>query len=299
MIVTVFGLGYVGSTLASLLVTVDGLAVLNLVDPSETISGRILDLQHAGNWSGVDVRLNDKGLISQSDFIFFAAGYTNSAGKSRYEVAQQNKELIAEVFSDLRLEKNTSIIAFTNPVELAAQWISECLDHRFQVVGTGTLLDSLRLQSLLAEEFEVSTNMVKAMVLGEHGENMVPIFSQALISGQGKVTFSDEMSRERLLKNLRSMATRIRETEAATRYGVAQCGIGILEMLQGKREMIFPVSIRINSHWQKRLRISDDIFMSLPCRGENGKIKIVDDFELSQSELAGMRIAAAFISANS
>lgn len=296
MIVTLFGLGYVGSTLASLLNPVDGVDILNLVDPAEEIFGRVWDLQHGGNWSNTEVRFNDTALIDQSDFVFFAAGYSNSAGQSRYEVGQRNKLLIKEVFSGMQLPDHAKIIAITNPVEQAAQWISAQFDHRLQVVGTGTSLDSLRLQSLLAKESAVSSNQVEAIVLGEHGANMIPIFSQAKVIGREGQAWAGDV-KDRICKDLRGMATRIRETEPATRYGVAQCALGIMETLLGRQNRIIAVSIRINAHFQRRLGIEDDIFMSLPCVVEGGKFRIVDDFPLSESELEGLRAAAVSIAA--
>lgn len=246
MTVSIIGFGEVGSIVASLLIGSKQAGLINLIDiDSEGISGRILDTQHAAAANDIDVTVNDRQLFEASDIIVFTAGACNAVGVSRNAIARENAEVVQAVFSGVEPEKNCMIIVVTNPVEIITHTIAEHYSENpyVKVVGTGTLLDTNRLRYLLARELTISSGEIDAMVVGEHGSHMVPLFSTAQVSTNLITTQISPDRLEEIKQELVLSARAIRKTEPATKYGVSQCVLQIMEALESETEVILPISI--------------------------------------------------------
>lgn len=291
-IISIIGIGEVGAIVASLLLSKFTFATFNLIDVNANeMHGKLLDLEHAAAARNNNIVVNDNALLCESQIIVYTAGYGNSVGMDRNSVAARNKEIVHQIFKGKNLLKSAVIIVVTNPVELISHWISELFDHKILVLGTGTSLDTFRLQYLLAKHFNVGVETVEALVLGEHGKHMLPIFSKCQVSNKAVDTLLSEQEKEVLLSNLKSSATSIRKTEAATKYGVSECVCQIVEHLMSDENSI-PLSVKINTFYKELLQIQEDIFISLPCSVSKTGVSIVNSSDYTNKEMEELKSAA-------
>lgn len=298
MTISIIGIGEVGSVLTAMLLARLRRTDINLVDTDTNLSGRLLDLRHAASLHDNTLHFNDQALISSSDFIFFCAGLSNPRNASRYTVARGNQEIVAEVFGKLPLKTGTTVVAVTNPVELVAQWISDLYEHRIRVLGTGTFLDTIRLKYLVAEHLDIPIASVQALVLGEHGRQMTPIYTHTLVDGRPVKEILDESELATITARLKGSATSIRQTEKATKYGVAQCALEILEAIHFKRETYMPLSVLASEEYKRLFDLQDELFLSLPCYIKEGDLIIDESLGFSEAEFDQLRLAASSVHEN-
>ena len=291
--ISVIGLGEVGTIISALLISDFNRINLNLIDIKTDISGRILDLEHAASVQNINVTVNNQKKLIQSDFIVFTAGFSNPKGKDRNTVVIHNKKIVELIFEGVKLKNNATIIVITNPVEIISQLISKTLNHKYLVIGTGTALDTFRFKYLLSEKFQIDITKVKALVLGEHGEYMIPIFSKCFVNNQSIMDLLTPKECHQLTTELKNTATTIRMTEQATKYGVSQIVMTIIKALNTNNSSVkIPISIMINDYYKKYLRTNDDIFISLPCEISKNKVNILAIDDLNVTELNGFSQAA-------
>lgn len=286
------GFGEVGSTCANLLNVKFKGVLFNIIDANEKISGRILDFSHACAVQENEVLFNDFESLAYSDLIIYSAGINNLKGQSRYSVAAENKKIIEQIFKPLTLKPTTLIVVVTNPVELTTRWIYEALNYSNLVVGTGTSLDTYRLNYLLARNENIPISEVKSLVLGEHGQYMTPIEAHTFIRNKSVIDFYSEKEKFKLYSELKGVATKIRETEKATKYGVACCVEKIVSSFLGSTCVTLPLSVLINQNYKDLLGISSNIFLSLPCVLKNSEIQIENTLVVNEHELLALKQAA-------
>lgn len=299
MTITVIGAGEVGSSVIALLASEFTSIRINAIDPSDQISGKILDLQHAAKINDNILQLNNKEWISDSEIIVYSAGYCNAVGQDRNTVSQDNKQLVESIFSDLSLNENTLIIVITNPVEPVTAWISNHVKTN-KVIGTGTYLDTIRLQWILSEnEHQLKLNS-DPIVLGEHGTHMVALLDNN-IDDKDCDKIDIEIVKESIRNELKLSAASIRKTEKATKYGVSACALNLIKQYLSNQLCTYPVSVRMTPEWRNYLGIEEtsSCFLSLPTLVGKENISVVspDQFKLSQKEK--QQLLAAFQSINS
>lgn len=298
-VISIIGIGEVGGVTTSLLLSKFTGTLFNLMDINiREIKGKLLDLEHAATARNNTIIINSDALLCQSNIIIYSAGYGNAPGMDRNSVAQHNKKIVDQVFKGKKLLKSAIIIVVTNPVELISCWIRQVLHNEILVVGTGTSLDTFRLQYLLSKHLKIDIDGVQVLVLGEHGAHMTPIYSQSQLANKNTDSSIDsllsEEEKEQLLSDLKMAATKIRATESATKYGVSECVCQIVEGFVGenKKPKFMPLSININSFYKELLEIQEDIFISLPCSIARSTVTIVNLLELSKKEVFALKQAA-------
>lgn len=178
--VTVVGAGHVGSSLAQMIVQ-DGSADVVLYDIVEGIpQGKALDIAEACPLWGVSSSVtgtNEYSHTADSDIIVVTAGFPRKPGMSRDDLLAANAKVVAGVVENTsKLSPRAVIIVVTNPMDAMAQLSLKVsgFDHR-RVLGMGGVLDSARFRTFVAWEMGVSPRDVEALVLGGHGDLMVPM----------------------------------------------------------------------------------------------------------------------------
>ena len=149
-------------------------------------------------------------------------------------------------------------------------------------MGTGTSLDTFRLQNIISKHLKKSIHTINTIVIGEHGSNMTPVWSQTTISGD---SILDKVSDEKLddfTNELKNSATEIRKTEVATKFGVAQCALTILSSFISPNKTKLVVSFPSKEINQVA---SNDIFISWPCMIGNSSVSVVENVNLTESEM--------------
>ncbi len=275
-IITLTGLGNVGSTILNILVhNIKEKTIINVLDPSFEVEGSFLDLAQAAMLNDqIELIWNDESLIHRSDYIFHTAGASVPQGKSRSAVATRSIEMVHEIFQPFRGKKQPLIIVISNPVEIVAYhiWKATGLPSE-RIISTGTLLDSIRLKYYLSQYFRVPSGSVETLVLGEHGEAMVPVLTQTHFS---KENIKDKNIRLNLLFDAfmatRQAAQKIKATQGATMYGVAGCAYKIYEQLNSEEEVTLPLTVMLSEDNAELLGCRP-IYFGLPCKIGKGKIE--------------------------
>lgn len=281
MNITVIGCGETGATISALLLSKYNEITLNILDPDKKIFGRILDLQHSATCGGSKILWNNFDSASDSDYLFFTAGVRGKKDEERSKKAKQNKALITAIFNEFKPKEHALIITISNPTEAMSYWIFKHLKGKNLVVGTGTSLDTYRLQLLIAKQLQKSIQDVNTLVLAEHGSRMTPIWSQTTVYGKAIGELVNENELKKLTSELKNTAAEIRKTEVATKYGVSQCALTILASYIAPHKTKLAVSFSA----EKIKQINrNDIFFSWPCEIGNHSISTVEKIKMNESE---------------
>jgi L-lactate dehydrogenase len=183
------GGGRVGSDAAFALQLTGIVREVVLVDANaEMAAGEALDLRHgAALVGGQFFTSGDYGAVAGSDCVVITAGLRRKPDESRLDLINRNVGLFKGILDDLKgakLPGHATVVVVSNPVDILSHLAIESgiLPER-QVIGLGTVLDTARFRSLLADHFRVNALDVKATILGEHGDSMVPIWSSATVGG--------------------------------------------------------------------------------------------------------------------
>ena len=291
MVVSYVGFGNVGRACAYLTSTMDMEVHLNIIDPGDWISGSVIDLG-----SSLEARknkafsVNDYDLLEQSDVIIYSAGANQPIGESRLNIAQSAIKLAHDIFDDLKLKPDVKIIVISNPVDVISYHVWKAVGCApEQIIGTGTWVDQIRLDYYLKQSYGVDTDKEHVRILGEHGDSMTLLYS--LFADEN---FSEE-TRESLRHRVITTASEIRKTQEYTYYGVGRCAFDIMLAMLGQLDLTIPVSVLPQADY-KDFFGTDELFISLPVRFENGDISQVNYLEqLTDSEKEKLKLSGEVI----
>lgn len=198
--VSVIGAGNVGASLAQMIVQ-SGIADVVLFDIADGIpEGKALDISEAcplwGSSSSI-VGTNDYAHTTDSDVVIVTAGFPRKPGMSRDDLLNANAKVVSEVTEKTsKVSPNAIIIVVTNPMDVMAQVSLKVSGfEQGRVMGMGGILDSARFRTFVAWELNVSPEDVEALVLGGHGDLMVPMPRFTTVKG---VSITELMSEERI-----------------------------------------------------------------------------------------------------
>ena len=278
-IAVVGGAGRVGATtLFQLLLegVAQELAVVDVV--TERAEGEMLDLLH-GTHLSQRVTFSGPGYeaCDGADFVIITAGIPRREGETRLDLLKKNVDNLKEsVLPTLAKHAgNAFIIVVANPADvLTYQAAVHGAFPPQRVIGTGTLLDSTRLRSLLADRLGVDPRQVFAYMLGEHGDSQYPYLSAASVAGVPLAQFpgySKEMVDE-VVNATRFGGAEVIKRKGGTFYAVAPMIVELVKAIKDDTHQVLPVSTRLNGEF---LDIRD-VALSLPCViGAKGRLKVV------------------------
>ncbi len=184
------GGGRVGSDAAYALQLGGKVREIALVDMNgDMADGEALDLRHGASLTA-NIKFTssaDYSVVDGSDCVVITAGLRRKPDESRLELINRNVGLFRGILESLKgckLNEGATIVVVSNPVDILTHLAAKSgILPESQVIGLGTVLDTCRFRSLLADKFNVNALDVKALVLGEHGDSMVPILSSATLGG--------------------------------------------------------------------------------------------------------------------
>src|SRR3954452_5776475 len=189
------GGGRVGSNAAFALQCAAVVSEIHLLDANEQMAaGEALDLIHGTSVAGDQkIYAGNYEKCSDSDMIIITAGLRRKPDESRLDLINRNVELFKQILNSLRtatLKKDAIVFVVSNPVDVLTRLAIEHLSlDPNKVIGLGTQLDTARFRSLIGLELQVPPSQVKAVILGEHGDSMVPIWSSATVGGMPLIKF--------------------------------------------------------------------------------------------------------------
>lgn len=290
------GGGRVGSDAAFALQLGGIVNEIALNDVNEDLAaGEALDLRHGASLlNNQRFTSGDYGVVDGSDCVVITAGLRRKPDESRLDLINRNVGLFKGILDNLKnvkLADGATILVVSNPVDILTHLtVQSGLVPASQVLGLGTVLDTARFRSLMADHFNVGAADVKALILGEHGDSMVPIWSSATINGVSMKSipgFSDELGAELFDKTKKSGATVIAQKGGAGRA----VGVSIKEVVEAialDNGKLLPVSSA-----QTGVMGISDISLSLPTVvGRRGVVAVWEP-SVSDSERELLHKSAA------
>ncbi|NBD37715.1 MAG: lactate dehydrogenase [Verrucomicrobia bacterium] len=164
-------------------------AEMQLLDANtELAGGEALDLLHGAS-SLADQRIyaGDYQRARDTDIFVITAGLRRKPDESRLDLINRNVALFQQILDDIRAaghKEGARFFIVSNPVDILTEMATEALAvPARQVFGLGTMLDTARFRSLIAQELNLAPTQVKALILGEHGDSMLPVWSSATVGG--------------------------------------------------------------------------------------------------------------------
>ncbi len=293
------GGGRVGSDAAYALQLGGVVREMALVDMNaDMAAGEALDLRHGASLTGntTFTSSNEYGIVEGSDCVVITAGLRRKPDETRLDLINRNVGLFKGILDSLKgvgLADGATILIVSNPVDILTHLAAKSgLLPESQVLGLGTVLDTSRFRSLLADAFGVNALDVKALVLGEHGDTMVPILSSATLGGV-PLASAPGVDAERIAGvfdfTKRSGAEVIRLKGGAGRA----VGVSIKEVVESialDRDRVLPVS----SVQSGVLGISD-ISLSLPTVVGRHGVKSVIEPSVDAGEREGLLKSAQWL----
>ncbi len=262
---------------------------------ADMAAGEALDLRHGSALtSSQTITSGGYEVVNGSDCVVITAGLRRKPDESRLELVNRNVSLFKGILDSLKgvkLNDGATILVVSNPVDILTELAATCgIVPESQVLGLGTVLDTCRFRSLLADHFKVGARDINALILGEHGDSMVPILSSATIGGVSLASipgYSEAEVQGVFDFTKKSGAEVIRLKGGAGRA----VGVSIMEVVQNialNTHAILPVSSRQHG----KLGISD-ISLSLPTKvGRLGAIEVLEPV-VSEAEREGLHKSSA------
>src|SRR6266850_1275733 len=183
------GGGRVGSCAAFALQCGGLVAEMQILDANkEMAEGEALDLLHGSAFAG-DQRIyaGDYTRAADTDLFLITAGLRRKPDESRLDLINRNVALFVQILDSIKsagLRKEAIVFVVSNPVDILTQLAIRRLGWPWQqVIGLGTMLDTSRFSSFIADELKLAPTQVKALILGEHGDSMLPVWSSATVNG--------------------------------------------------------------------------------------------------------------------
>ena len=286
------GGGRVGSNAAYALQLGGLVREMAIVDVArEQAEGEALDLRH-GSSLVASQRIYSGGpeAIDGSDIVLITAGLRRKPDESRLELINRNVTLFRGILEDVKkakLPKDAVIVVVSNPVDILTQLAVDAkIVPASRVIGLGTLLDTTRFRSLLSEYFDVDPRDVNVLILGEHGDSMVPMWSSATINGVPLQSFAgyDKEKVEGIFDSTKKSGAEVIRLKGGAGYAV---GVAIRELIHAivlDKQAMLPVS----TLQQGALGISG-ICLSLPTVvGRAGAMKVIE-IAATDAEKEGLR----------
>ena len=294
--VTIVGAGNVGSTAAHRLAQ-QGVADVFLVDvvPGRA-RGRALDILESGPAEGFSTRVEGAdGLRGSdgSDVIVVTSGKPRGPGMSRDDLLFDNAEIVSGVVEDaVRRSPQCVLVVVTNPLDAMTwvAWQSSGLPPG-RVLGMAGTLDAARFRSFLASELDAAVDDVDALVLGGHGDGMVPVARYASVGG---VPVSDLIPADRLgaiVERTRHGGAEIVEFLGTSAWWApAAAAVQVVRAILKDERAVFAVS----AHLRGQYGVSD-LFVGVPCRLGRAGVEAVLELPLGRDELRSFQESAASV----
>lgn len=296
--IAVVGAGYVGSTCSQLLAQKELAQEVVLLDIVEGIpQGKGLDQWESAPIERFDSRVigaNDYAEAEGSQVFVVTAGIARKPGMSRDDLLKTNAGVIGSVSREIkRVAPNAIVIMITNPLDVMAQVaLEETGFPRERVIGMAGVLDTARYRSFIALELDVSIEDIQALVLGGHGDTMVPLASYTSVSG---IPLSQLLSQDRidsLIERTRKGGGEIvgHLKTGSAYYAPAAAAVQMVEAIVKNKRRILPCAAWLQGEYGMR-----DLYLGVPCMlGENGLERIIE-VELDNEERAALENSAEHV----
>lgn len=287
------GGGRVGSNAAFALQLGGIVREIALVDVNADLAaGEALDLLHGASLAGDQVITSgDASLAADADVVCITAGSRRKPDESRLDLINRNVSIFKAILDDLRanqLKRDAILFVVSNPVDILTRMAIEYLGWPAQqVLGLGTVLDTARFCSMIADARTLPPTQVKALILGEHGDSMTPIWSSAAVGGIPLAKLLSVNEQNEVFKRTQGSGAEVIRRKGGAGYAV---GVSIAEVIHSialDSQRILPVSSRMSGQYGMR-----DVCLSIPTAVGRAGVVGHHEIELWPKEVSGLHGSA-------
>ncbi|HET9384355.1 MAG TPA: malate dehydrogenase [Gemmatimonadales bacterium] len=293
--ITVVGAGNVGATTAQRLAEKELARTVVLVDVIEGVpQGKALDQYESAPIEGFDTKVigaNDYGPAAGSELVVVTAGIARKPGMSRDDLVRTNADIVKQVSQQIRQHcPQAIVVVVSNPLDVMC-WVAKQVTGfpRERVIGMAGVLDTARYRTFLSEALAVSVQDIQAMVLGGHGDTMVPLVSYTTVSGIPITQLLDKARLDKIVDRTRNGGAEIvayLKTGSAY-YAPSAATVQMVESIVRDQKRVLPCAAWLEGEFGL-----SGMYCGVPCKlGRNGLEQIIE-VELTADEKAALKKSA-------
>jgi malate dehydrogenase len=293
--ITVVGAGHVGATCAQRLAEKELAREIVLIDIVEGVpQGKGLDQWGSAPVEGFDSRIigtNSYDLAAGSEVFVVTAGIARKPGMSRDDLLKTNAGIVRSVSSEIaRVAPDSIIVMVSNPLDVMSWVAKETTGFpRERIIGMAGVLDTARYRSFIALELDVSVEDIQALVLGGHGDTMVPLVRYTSVGGIPLTHFLDDDRIEAIVQRTRKGGAEIvgHLKTGSAYYAPSSAAVQMVEAIVKDKRRILPCAAYLTGEYGQ-----EGIFLGVPCKlGENGLEEIIE-IDLTEQEQQALESSA-------
>lgn len=292
--ISIIGAGFVGSTSAHWIASKE-LGDVVLVDIIEGVpQGKGLDLLQSGPIEGFDVKItgtNDYAATANSDIIIVTSGAPRKPGMSREDLIRVNADITRDCISKAApLSPNAVIIMVNNPLDTMAYLAKQVSGFpKNRVVGQAGVLDTARYRTFIAMEAGVSVEDIQAMLMGGHGDEMVPLPRFTAISGIPVTEFISKERLDAIIERTRKGGGEIVNLlkTGSAYYAPSAATVQMVEAILRDKKRVLPCACYLEGEYGL-----NDIYFGVPCVLGAGGVERVLELPLNDEEMALVKKSA-------
>ncbi len=296
--ITVVGAGNVGATTAQRLAEKELARQVVMVDVVDGVpQGKALDQWESAPIEGFDSRVigtNGYAETAGSEIVVITAGIARKPGMSRDDLLNTNAGIVKAVATEIKkTSPNAIIVMVSNPLDVMSYVALKVTGFpRERVLGMAGVLDTARYRSFLAEALNVSVRDIQAMVLGGHGDTMVPLISYTTVSGIPMTQLIDKAKLDAIVDRTRNGGAEIVKylKTGSAYYAPSAAAVQMCEAIVLDQKRVLPCAAWLQGEYGMK-----DLFLGVPCVvGRKGLEKILD-VKLTAEERAALEKSAAAV----
>lgn len=253
--------------------------------------GEALDISNAiPESSTISIRGTDDYSKTTGSQIVVIAASTGVYLKNRNEIIDAQVKMIKDIaFQIKHYCPDAIVLVVSNPLDVLTYFFQkETHFSRNKVIGIASSLDSSRFRYVLSEKFDVNQSHISnAIVLGEHGDTLVPIFSHTKIDGKNLLDLIDSYQKEIIVSRIRDYWRTLRNYKSRSQFGIAKNTFDVISSILKNNEIAIPASVRLEGEFSE-----SDVCMGVPVIINNKGISQIQEIDLSQSESKALKISA-------
>ena len=284
----IVGVGRLGGAIAFALAREGTWDELVLHDVVERLAGAPAEDIRDGLGPRIEtvVRAGSLEDLGDMDVVLLVAGQGRKPGMTRLDLLHANTAVVADTSRTIaRAARKATLVVLTNPLDVmtTVAWRASGLP-RERVLGSGGLVDSVRLRGLLADRRKVDPADVEATALGEHGDRVVAVFSRARIRGEPLDLPPAEAAA--IVAQLKDVSAHVIEVKGGTTFGPAGATAALLHALMAHTPSVVPASVVLAGEYGLR-----DVAVGVPAVVGQGRVLKVEEWELAPDELGELQEA--------
>jgi len=239
--------------------------------------GEAMDLNHMLSEQGIDVNIrgsNDYSDMKGSDVVVIVAGSGRKPGMTRMDLLKINAGIVKDVVENIKkFAKDSIIVPVTNPLDPMTHIVYKVSGFkRNRICGMGNMLDLSRFKQFIHEATGYSRDSIQALVIGEHGENMLPLARFTSVSGIPLSSILPQSKLEEIVKSTREVAAKVIELKGATVHAPGNAIATIVGAILRDEKLVIPVATPLDGEYGY-----SDVSIGVPAViGKNGVEKIIE-----------------------